>query len=167
MKHSFFSLLFISFSIIAFSQTRSEDEKAINAQMDAMIASWNHHDFTDMKNYTTDDIDFVNPVGMWWKGRAQMQYALQTYHKGMFKNVDNKKISTKVRFITPEVAIVHLLHHTGKFTSPDNKVYGDNDNLGTYLFVKKTGRWLMTAGEEVAIDPIAAQHNPVNEMAKQ
>ena len=58
---------------LVFAQDRTKDESAINKQVDAMIYSWNHHNYDDLKNYTTEDTDWVNVVGMWWKGRKESQ----------------------------------------------------------------------------------------------
>ena len=37
-----------------FAQDTSKDKTAINAQIDAMVYSWNNQNYDDMKNYTTE-----------------------------------------------------------------------------------------------------------------
>jgi uncharacterized protein (TIGR02246 family) len=144
----------------------NQDEKAINAQIESWIDKWNRHDYSDLSSYTTDDVVFVNPVGMLWKGRKEFQHAMETFHSTILQDADYKKISADIRFITNDVAIVHLITHTGPYKSPDNKDIGNNDNAGTYVFVKRDGMWLLTAGAEVAVDAAAAQFNPVNNMRR-
>lgn len=51
--------------------SKPHDEAAISKQVDAMIYSWNHHNYDDLKNCTTENTDWVNAVGMWWKGRKE------------------------------------------------------------------------------------------------
>jgi len=34
------------------------------------------------------------------------------------------------------------------------------------VFVKEKGKWLLTAGENVAVNELAKPHNPVNQMPK-
>src|SRR5262245_14951036 len=166
MKPLFSLLLSLFITMIGFSQNRAADEKAINAQMEAWVTAWNQHNYQDMSKFTTEDVEFVNPVGMLWKGRKEFQYAMQTLHNTIVKDADYKKISSSIRFISEDVAIVYLTSHTGAFKSPDNKEIGNNDNAGIYVFVKRNGAWLLTAGEEVYIDDATAQYNPINTMPK-
>lgn len=87
------------------------DKAAINAQIDAMIYSWNLHNYDDLKNYTTENTDWVNVVGMWWKGRKESQYAHQVYHNTIFKTAICEKTSISIRFVAKNVAMAHLFWH--------------------------------------------------------
>jgi hypothetical protein len=44
------------------ARERTNDEAAINKQVDAILYSWNNHNYDDMKNYTTENTDRVNVV---------------------------------------------------------------------------------------------------------
>jgi len=59
------------------------------------------------------------------------------------------------------VAIVHLLWHIGAFDAPDGSIRGDNDDLATMVFVKRKGRWLLTASENVEVSAQAQPYDPV------
>jgi uncharacterized protein (TIGR02246 family) len=154
-----------------FAQYRTKDEAAINAVVDAMIYSWNHHNYDDLKNYTTENTDFVNVVGMWWKGRKESQYAHQAYHNTMFKTAVCERTSVAIRFATNDVAIVHLIWrfsdpHPQPF--PDGKPAngGPTDAIATIVCVQQEGKWLMDAIENVTIDKGAAPYDPVLKMPK-
>ena len=152
---------------LVFAQDRTKDETAINKQVDAMIYSWNHHNYDDLKNYTTEDTDWVNVVGMWWKGRKESQYAHQTVHNTMFKTSVCEKKSVALRFLTKDVAIVHLAwHFSGGGPMPDGREPVPADGLAQLVYVKKHGKWLMTAGENVNVDKEAQPFDPVNQMPK-
>lgn len=148
------------------AQSRSKDEGAINKQVDAMIYSWNNHNYDDLKNYTTEDTDWVNVVGMWWKGRKESQYAHQVYHNTIFKESAMEKKSVSIRFVTKDVAIAHVLLHGNGFTDPAGKKFEASDGLATLVYVKQNGQWLMTAGENVTIVPEVQQFDPVKQMPK-
>src|SRR6476660_4258654 len=122
MKKVFATTVFLSLCGIILAQDRSSDEAAINKQVDAMIYSWNNHNYDDLKNYTTENTDWVNVVGMWWKGRKESQYAHQEYHKTMFKTAVCEKTSVNIRFVTKDVAITHLLWH---FSDPSPEPFPD------------------------------------------
>ncbi|GAB2531859.1 SgcJ/EcaC family oxidoreductase [Rufibacter soli] len=158
--------------LTGFAQHREKDQTAINAQIDAMIADWNRHNFDKMETYTTPDFDWVNIVGMWWKGQKENRHGLEAYHKTFFKNTPQTKTKTHIRFLTDDVALVHLLWGVGAFYPPDgvdnghNKM-GDDEELATLVMVKQKGKWLITAGHNIVIDPFAAKNNPVLYMSKE
>ena len=166
MKKVITTAFFLLIGIILFAQNRTKDEAAINQQIDAMIQSWNNHNYDDLKNYTTENTDWVNNTGMWWKGRKESQYAHQVYHNTFLKDVVMEKKSVAVRFITKDVAIAHLVWHYSSFIAPDGKKYGDTDGLATLVYVKQKGKWLMTAGENVDIVAAVQQFDPVKQMPK-
>ena len=146
---------------VGMSQKNTKSEKAIEAQIDSFIASWNKHDFSDMKNYIAEDCDFVNIKGMHWKGRENIQFAHQAYHNQFFKNTPIEKRSVTIRFLKADVVVAHLLWHIGAFTSPSGSKQGDNDDLATIVFVKTIGKWLITAMENVEVNAQAQSSNPV------
>jgi len=144
------------------AQENIKEEKVINGQIDAFFTSWNKHDFSDMKNYIADTSDFVNIVGMHWKGREDIQYAHQTFHQQQFKDKPLRKLSAEIRFLTNDVALAHvLLHLDGSYIAPDGSKRGDMDGLATFVFIKKDNTWLVTAVENVVVDQAAKPFDPV------
>src|ERR1700712_5638697 len=115
MKNFLLTVFMAATSILAMAQGHKADEQMINSQYNAFLTSWNNHSFSDMEKYTTADCDWVNIVGMWWKGRKQVQFAHQTFHNGMFKNTPPTSVSTTIRFVTNDVAIVHAVAKVGTF----------------------------------------------------
>lgn len=165
MKKVFTTIVFLLLGGFLLAQTRTKDEAAINKQVDAMIYSWNNHNYDDLKNYTTENTDWVNGPGMWWKGRKESQYAHQVYHNTMFKESVLKKTSVAIRFLTKDVAIAHLLWHFSAFTAPDGKKDAA-DCIATLVYVNQNGKWLMDAGQNQAIVKEVQKYDPVNQMPK-
>ena len=171
MKKVFTTIVLLLVNEIIFAQNNTKDKTLINAQIDAMVYSWNHHNYDDLKNYTTENTDWVNVVGMWWKGRKESQYAHQVYHNTIFKTSVMEKKSVAIRFITKDVAIAHVVLHSYDSDPhpaplPDGKKLGPTDGLATLVFVKENRKWLMTAGENVLIDKGAEPFDPVKQMPK-
>lgn len=168
MKNVITTTSFLLICGIILAQDHTKDEASINKQIDAMIYSWNNHNYDDMKNYTTENTDWVNVVGMWWKGRKESQYAHQAYHNTIFQKSIMEKKSVAIRFVTSDVAIAHFMCHFsgGDVPLPDGKKQEPTDDLATLVYVKQNGTWLMTAGENVHIDKEAQQFDPVNQMPK-
>ncbi len=165
MKKILLTVSLSLFSCLLFAQG-NKDEQAIKNQLQAFLTSWNNHNFDDMKAYTTDDVEWVNVVGMWWKGRKEVQFAHQAYHNTMFKHVALEQKLATVRFITPDVAIAHVVWHYGEFTTPDGSKQGNTDDIATLVYIKKNGKWLLTAGENVPVNELAKPHNPVKQIPK-
>ena len=167
MRYATFMAILLGTCFLGAAQKNTGEQKAIEAQIDAFITSWNKHDFSDMKNYIAEDCDFVNVVGCHWKGREEVQYAHQTFHQSVLKNTPMEKRSVTIRFLKPDVAIVHLLWHIGLITippvtsTPRTKPDGNNDDLATIVFVKRKGIWLITAMENVVVNEELQRFDPV------
>ncbi|MDR6942271.1 SgcJ/EcaC family oxidoreductase [Mucilaginibacter pocheonensis] len=169
MKKTLLTITVLLTNGLIFAQDRSKDEAAINKQVDAIVYSWNHHNYNDLKNYATEHTDWVNVVGMWWKGRKESQYAHQAYHNTIFKTSVCEKRSVEIRFLTKDVALAHIVWHfydPQNTPLPDGKNPGPTDGLATVVYVKQHGKWLMEAGENVVIDTAAQQFDPVKQMPK-
>ena len=170
MKKAITITIFLFICGLTFAQKHNQAEAAINGQVDAMIYSWNNHNYNDLKNYTTENTDWVNVVGMWWKGRRESQFSHQFYHNTIFKTSVCKKTSVTIRFLTTDVALVHLIWHFSDphpVPLPDGKIPEPSDGLALLVFAYQNGKWLMEAGENVVIDKGAAPFDPVKQMPKQ
>lgn len=169
MKRLAYLLLFIASLSPVLGQTAPSEEKAVRATLQAMLRSWTNHNYDDIASWTTPDVDWVNIVGMHWQGREAMRLAHQTYHNGMFKQTPWTLKQVTIRFIRPDVVIAHVLSHIGAFYPPDGVDHGSNkrpeaDDMATLVLVKQKGKWLITAGENVGVDPQAAANNPVSRL---
>ncbi|MBC7921188.1 MAG: SgcJ/EcaC family oxidoreductase [Ferruginibacter sp.] len=162
MRYSILLVILLGTGSLGVAQTTNDEQKAIEAQVDAFFTSWNKHDFSDMENYVAKDCDFVNIVGMHWKGREEVQYAHQASHEQIFKDIPLEKRSVTVRFLKPDCAIAHVLMHLmGAYIAPDGSKAGDNDALATFAFVKRNAVWMVEAVENVVVNEAARPFNPV------
>jgi uncharacterized protein (TIGR02246 family) len=148
------------------AQNSDQNKTAIEAQIDAMIQSWNNHNYDDLGDYTTEDTDWVNVVGMWWKGRKESQYAHQVYHNDFLKQVVMQKQSVHIRFVTKDVAIAHLYWHYTSWIAPDGKKWGDRDSIATLVFINQKGKWLMSAGHNTDILEEVQDSDPAKTMPR-
>lgn len=150
-------LLFLS--VTAFGQTNT-DEEQINKLISEMTDGFNTHNFASLEKNSTEDVNWVNIVGMWWKGRREVVGAHYGIFNTIFKGVKFEKKSVKTRFITKDAAIANVVIHVGEFYPPDGIDHGNNkkeaaDDILTLVYVKRDGKWLLTAGQNTVIDPRA------------
>jgi uncharacterized protein (TIGR02246 family) len=81
--------------------TTSEVTEVVSAFAD----TWNRHDMDSFAALFAEDAEFVNVVGLWWKGRAQIKEAHEVTHSSMFRESRLTLLSTDVRFPLRELAI--------------------------------------------------------------
>jgi uncharacterized protein (TIGR02246 family) len=140
----------------------SGDEQAIQQIVMAVEESWNRHDMDAFAALLTVDAEWVNPVGMWWRGQANVKRAHQAYHESFLKETSRHTESLTIQQLTPDVAIVSGTYRMGDWTRPDTgqRVSNGKDRV-TYVLVKQQGRWLIVRGHITDIDQKAAPFDPV------
>ena len=69
-------------SFIPSTAAISEIEKVLAA----LPESWNRHDMVAYASYFTDNADFINILGMHWRGRAAIEAQHINIHKTIFRN---------------------------------------------------------------------------------
>jgi uncharacterized protein (TIGR02246 family) len=154
----------------AFAQLSPADEAAVRRTVTRLTTNFQNHHFADMAAYTTPDVSWVNIVGMWWRGRAQVQQAHQQIFDTIFKGVAFTPGRATVRGIAPGVAVVNMYCHVGAFYPPDgidhgSNKEGDDDNLLTLVLVKKQGNWLLAAAQNTVVRASAQPNNPVGKVS--
>lgn len=77
----------------------------VTAVVSRFSETWNRHDMVAFGRLFASDAQFVNVVGMWWKGRQEIQDAHEHTHSTMFRNSVLTILSTEVRLPSPQIAI--------------------------------------------------------------
>ena len=159
---SLMTLFLLFISLFTFAQN---DSISIEKQVDNLISDWNSHKFENMDKYTTEDVQWINIVGFWWKGRTEVKLSHQKIFDTIFKGVTFKKKGLSIRFLTVDVGIANLIVRVGEFFPPDGVDHGNNkmpeaDDLLTLVYVKKNGTWLLSAGQNTIISSSSSKNNP-------
>jgi uncharacterized protein (TIGR02246 family) len=154
---------FIAASHSAVAADSATDEKAIRQVVEDYETLWNKHDMSTFGNLFTDDAEWVNVVGHIWRGKAVIKKAHQVVHETNFKNRNMKLDDMTVRFIRPDVAVSIVKWTLDGFEAPDGRHFPKGPNVATLVFVKQDGKWLISSGENVTVDPVAAKFDPVRQ----
>ena len=160
-------IVLLAFLVAGFqlqAQDKTADSLSIVKQLDAMVSSWNRHDYADMENYISKDCEWVNIVGMLWKNAAEVKFAHQFYHDRMFKGTTLLKKAVKMSFLSKDIALVHFKSNVSSFQTPDGATVPAMDELATLIYIRENNKWLLRAGENVQINPGAQQFDPVKAM---
>lgn len=138
-----------------------EDEASITVLIQAFERIWNEHEICKLEALFTPDADWINIVGMWWRGRAQIIRALDTFHRSIFRSHNMRLVDVDIRMITSEVAIATETQSTDAFKTPDGNEIREGLNRLTFVLTKRDGSWLIASGHNTVIDMDAQRNNPI------
>ena len=135
------------------SSVSAADEAAVRAIIDRQTDAWNKHDMDAFVADAMPDLDWINVVGMHWKGRAAVLKAHAVLHKGMFAN--SRMLTpeiTMMREIAPNVIVeTHVNRIEGVGALPSGAAYPDSGNLITLVFVKTQAGWRIAHAHNTTI----------------
>jgi uncharacterized protein (TIGR02246 family) len=137
-----------------------EDKKEIGAVLDRFVDGWKNRDMSELGSTMTDDCDWVNTVGMHWKGKSTVVKAHERLLNTRFKGVNIHGGSFEATAIAPDTALVVWISSIDGFTLPEGPKVPPTDNRGTSVMVKQHGEWLIRSLQNTPIDPVASQHDP-------
>ena len=83
------------------ADSRTDVARVVQAFADC----WNRHDMKAFGRLFAPDAEFVNVVGLWWKGRDEIQQAHEATHSTLFSNSRLSVAEVFVRFPAEGVAI--------------------------------------------------------------
>jgi uncharacterized protein (TIGR02246 family) len=131
------------------------DEKAIRDIETQWEAAWNQHDVAAMARNYAPDSDAINLAGEWFKGRAAFVKSLEELHSDKVRGSVWQTEQTDIRFLTPEIAIVHVYINSHGDRNPDGTPMPRRHAILTRVEVKRDGRWLIVASQATNIVPRA------------
>jgi uncharacterized protein (TIGR02246 family) len=126
-----------------------QDDQAVQRLAAQFERAWNAHDMTLLGDMVTDDVDFVNVIGLPWKGRQQVVQAHVTIHQNLFKNSVWANERVTVQFIRPDVAIARVEWNTrgDMIVDATGNLEPGPPRRGMFLWVvvKDAGEWRIRA----------------------
>jgi len=148
MKHLLLAFfLLISAVLPAPAQTKA-DEAAAGKLPQAFCDGWAKHDGHELAKIMADDVDFVTVATTYLHGRADFEKFHARLLSGRFKESTLVPLQTTVRFLRPEMAVVHWSW----------KIEGDKNFDGvrrqeprygmmTMVAEKRNGNWLVVVAQ--------------------
>jgi uncharacterized protein (TIGR02246 family) len=139
-----------------------DDEQAVRKVLASFDEAFNRHDADAVAALFTDDAEFINVSGMWWRGKAEIKRGTAFVLANIFQNTTLQTDSVSARFPTRDTAIAVVAQHTvGSFVLPDGTRIASRNNRLSYFLVKAGGRWLIAGGQNTEITP--GLHDPSKE----
>ena len=123
--------------------------------MDTFVRAWNAHDMKALAELFTEDADFVNVAGMWWKGRAHIQTMHERSHAAKFKDTMLVETNTTVRMLRPDVAVLHFKWELSGELNPDGKPAITRHGVMHIVAVKQANGWRIVSAQNTnAMPPV-------------
>jgi uncharacterized protein (TIGR02246 family) len=141
--------LFTGISLMA-GDIHQADEAHVRKVIANFADAWDHHDAKAMAALHTEDVNFINIFGEWWKTRAEVETNLTRIHSGsggMAHSTMKIRIE-QVKFPAANVAIVHGIVEL--FNAPPPTL-GENHFIR--VVVKQHGKWLISSFQNTRIGP--------------
>ncbi|MCC6869604.1 MAG: SgcJ/EcaC family oxidoreductase [Burkholderiales bacterium] len=97
----------------------SDTVTAVTRIVHQFAECWNQHDMKAFADLFAPDAEFVNVVGLWWKGRDEIRRAHELTHATMFRDSRLTITDVSVRFPVPDIAIARSRWRLEGHVAPD------------------------------------------------
>ena len=139
----------------------AKDEAAIKRVVLAVGQALNDHDIKAYSEQFWDDADWINVMGMHWRGKANVVAAHEAYMSTVFHNGGYTYSDLIVNQAAANVAVVVKTEHTIEQTSPSGfKIPAGDDRL-SFVVVKRNGKWKVLHGHNTPVDARAKPFDPI------
>jgi len=129
------------------------EEAAIRRLVSEMTDGFNRHDAAGYMRLYTSDAEFVSVRGEKAKGRDHAEQELAEIFKTRAKEAALKTKDVDVRFIRPDVALVHVTNELSGLVAADGHKLPPHDETSLRVFVKNDGKWQVTAFQNTLVAP--------------
>jgi len=131
----------------------AEDESAVRALVNEFANTWNRHDMKAMHELDTEDVEWINVVGNYWRGKATVYKGHVAIHKGMNATTSASVESATIRSVAPTVAIAVATMHFGASLDPRYSWVVAAKTRASFTMVKRDGIWKIVHFQNTVIDP--------------
>lgn len=122
------------------------DEEALRKLPQAHCDAWNKHDAHELAKLFAEDGDFVTVATVYLHGRADYETFHDRLLKGRFKDSIFIPLETTVRFLRPDMAVVHWSWKMIADKNYDGTDRPPRFGLMTLVAEKRGGAWLEILG---------------------
>jgi uncharacterized protein (TIGR02246 family) len=124
--------------------------------------AWNASNMDAMTALYTDDVHWVNIVGMHWRGKAEVDKAHRIFFDIMFKGVPLVLEEIESIAELPDGGAIAVVRWAvGAFTTPVGERVPPSRDRMTLVLVREGGKLLIKHGANIQIDELAQKSNPV------
>ncbi|CAK6694931.1 SgcJ/EcaC family oxidoreductase [Synechococcus sp. CBW1107] len=119
----------------------SSEIAEVTRVVNAFSETWNRHDINAFADLFAEDAEFVNVVGLWWKGRPEIKGAHEFTHQTMFKHSRLSIQDVVARFPTPNIAIARCRWTLEGHVSPEGLALPPRNGILVNMLQQDGGTW--------------------------
>lgn len=143
------------------SALTASGESAVRTVVAEFAKTWNRHDMQAMHELNTDGVEWVNVSGNHWRGNADVRQGHAAIHRTIFAKTDMSIENTKVRALTPDVAVAVATMKFGPHTAPSGQAVSELKTRASFTLVKRQGGWRVAHFHNTILDPRADEIDPL------
>ena len=133
-------------------------KESVRATIDALNAAWNRGDATAFSAHCTEDVEFINLLGLHVSGRAGVTRLHETIFKGPFADSTLTFSVEEIRIVSDD-AIVAIV--PGEMDIPAGPVKGHLSTVATMLLIRENTGWLLASFANTKRTSTEPRHNSV------
>jgi uncharacterized protein (TIGR02246 family) len=141
-----FLAFFTAAPLPAGAQTKA-DKEAVRRLPQAFSNAWARHDGHELAKIMADDVDFVTVGATWLHGRADFEKYHTRLLSGRFKDSTITPLQTAVRFLRPDIAVIHWSWRIAGDKNPDGSARKTRYGMMTMVAEKSAGAWLVLVSQ--------------------
>jgi uncharacterized protein (TIGR02246 family) len=140
---------FLLLLLAATSNAQSNaDEEAVRRLPQDFCDAWAKHDGHELAKIMADDVDFVTVATTYLHGRGDFEKFHVRLLSGRFKDASITRLETTVRFLRPEMAVVHWSWKIeGDKTLDGTPRREPRYGMMTMVAEKRKGTWLVVVAQ--------------------
>jgi uncharacterized protein (TIGR02246 family) len=119
----------------------------------AFVDAWNRHDMQALAALFSEDANFVNVVGMWWRSRTEIEAAHAATHATIFKDSRLNADIAAVTHLGPGVAAVHVTWELTGRSEPDGTPGGPRRGILLFIMIEEQDGWRIKVAQNTDIVP--------------
>ncbi len=130
--------------------SQADDENTIREIQARWDDAWNRNDVKALSALVAEDVRFVNVAGQVLTGRGEFE-ALQTRtHAMQFKESVRAVTGTDIKFLTPDIAVVHVRWGMRGDKDPDGTPRQPRKGVMMQVLMRRDG-WTVVAAQNTNV----------------
>jgi uncharacterized protein (TIGR02246 family) len=138
-------------SINPVSASQAEDEKTIREIQARWDDAWNRNDVKTLSALVAEDVRFVNVAGQVLTGRGEFEALLTRTHAMQFKESVRTVTGTDIKFLTPDIAVVHVRWGMRGDKDPDGTPRQPRKGVMMQVLMRWDGSWTVVAAQNTNV----------------
>ena len=129
------------------------DEEALRQLPKMYCDAWAKHDGHELAQMMAEDVDYVNVGALWLHGRSDFEKYHSRLLSGRFRESSFTALDTAVRFLRPDLAVVHWSWKIHADKNYDGSPRPARFGLLMMLVEKRSGKWMIVIAQNTNAMP--------------